>query len=259
VCAATFGRRSLGPRAAVPVAVQSWHVLRAWGRWHHAGHDFDVGAGGRGALRYLRNIPTPHRPGIVEVVDLVDRRRVFYGWIMRVDLPGKPGTEIPIGRPVVVPLSVDRQFGQVSVEWPLVRTESTAQDALRQLQVDHAEPVLRELGFRGSKGRFELPSATHFATIGFTSSPSSTSAVAFFDVVAQVISREEWTREATRFGGGKRPDLRVLYTFGTSWALGGGMGWMAFGGATVEPLATEVVRAIRDAVPEMQRLVEGAT
>jgi hypothetical protein len=133
-----------------------------------------------------------------------------------------------------------------------VKVDTSAQQSMRVLQSEHVAPVMRELGLRGSVNSFRLPSSTHFATIGFKRSRSSNAAVVFFSVVAQVISREEWRREADRYGLGARPDGHATYGIGSQWVLGPGE-WAAYGGLPVEPLAATVIAAVRDAVAALRR------
>jgi hypothetical protein len=73
-------------------------------------------------------------------------------------------------------------------------------------------PALRDAGLRGSNGRFELPSETYWAQLGFQKSAYSDGHELRFTVNLSVIRREEWDAQAaTKSYLGKRPTPSTLY------------------------------------------------
>ena len=77
-------------------------------------------------------------------------------------------------------------------------------------------PFLRERGFRGSAGRFELPSERYWAQLGFQKSAYSDRLELRFTINLSVIARDEWAqrREASPHLG-TRPTPTTIYG---SWA-----------------------------------------
>ena len=57
-------------------------------------------------------------------------------------------------------------------------------------------PALRAVGFKGSGGRFELPSERYWTQLGFQKSAFSDSAALKFTVNLSVIGREVWAEQA---------------------------------------------------------------
>jgi hypothetical protein len=189
------------------------------------------------AFSYLSGMPSSFEPVIVEAVDFGSRWRVFYGWRVRGTAGG--------ASPVVVPLTIDKASGRIGPEWPIDRSTPSAQDAAAAVQ-GLVAPFLRESGLRGTRNVFTLPSKTHFARIGFKRSGIGSSAVVILSVIAEVIGRDAWSREAARFGWGKSPTLGVTYGVGEAGSIGE---WLVFGGKPIEPLAEAILAAIRKTLP----------
>ena len=59
-------------------------------------------------------------------------------------------------------------------------------------------PALRAEGMRGSGGRFELPSATYWAQLGFQKSQYSDGQEVRFTVNLSVIDRAEWDTQVAK-------------------------------------------------------------
>ena len=137
-------------------------------------------------------------------------------------------------------------------------------------------PRLRELGFKGSGQRFELPSEDFWALIGFQKSQWGSKEEVSFTVNITVASRRRWDEaRQTRPYLGERPAPNSLYTApklamqdyiwqsrigfllpaGTDW-------WWELDPATdTRQLADDVVSAIRDyALPAMrERLLKSGS
>jgi Domain of unknown function (DUF4304) len=80
-----------------------------------------------------------------------------------------------------------------------VRSEADSlppQQVYAELMKTAFAPALREAGLRGSSGRFELPSDTYWAQLGFQKSAYSDGAEVRFTVNLSVIHRDEWTAHA---------------------------------------------------------------
>ncbi|WP_091074744.1 DUF4304 domain-containing protein [Microlunatus sagamiharensis] len=110
-------------------------------------------------------------------------------------------------------------------------------------------PFLRERGFRGSSGRFELPSDTHWAQLGFQKSAYSDRAELRFTINLSVISRNEWAQQLQANPHlGARPTPTISYG---SWAdqtrIGmlipppGDKWWRIIGGSNVTPVRDDVL------------------
>lgn len=93
--------------------------------------------------------------------------------------------------------------------------QPSAQDLYTSLMKTAFGPALRQAGFRGSSGRFELPSATHWVQVGFQKSFHSDASSVHFTVNLSVIPRDAWSAyRAARPGFGSRPSPNTRY--GTS-------------------------------------------
>jgi hypothetical protein len=69
------------------------------------------------------------------------------------------------------------------------------QDVYAELMKKSFGPALREVGLRGSGGRFELPSDVYWAQLGFQKSAYSDGQEIRFTVNLSVILRDEWTQQ----------------------------------------------------------------
>jgi hypothetical protein len=112
---------------------------------------------------------------------------------------------------------------------------------------------MRNLGLKGSSGKYELPSDTHFALIGFPRSYYSTSAVVTFTVDLKVVNREVWEvakKEEPWLPA--RPSASVLHP-PHEWSerLGHLMPaaadlWWTMGTEPPAELTNEIISAVRD-------------
>ena len=130
----------------------------------------------------------------------------------------------------------------------------TAQEAFTRMIKAEVAPALRRLGFKGSGQRYELPSKTHWAVVGFQRSTSSDAKHVKFTINATVVSREEWERASNEQPWlGKRPSANARSSVGWEARIGGVMPntggdhwWSVTPGSVTEPVAGEVVGAVRD-------------
>ena len=81
---------------------------------------------------------------------------------------------------------------------PLSESDSapSPQEVYAELMKAVFGPALREVGLRGSNGRFELPSAIYWAQLGFQKSAFSSGDEVQFTVNLTVIGRDEWAKQA---------------------------------------------------------------
>ena len=68
----------------------------------------------------------------------------------------------------------------------------SAQDEFRGVLRDLVSPALRSAGLKGSGGRYQMPSQSCFALVGFQRSHWSTGSAVQFTVNLMVVSREVW-------------------------------------------------------------------
>ena len=82
-----------------------------------------------------------------------------------------------------------------------------------KLMVDTTvSPRLRELGFKGSGGRYELASASHWALLGFQKSAYSDREAIRFTVNLTAVARDVWARGVEEHPyWGKRPSAGTHY------------------------------------------------
>jgi hypothetical protein len=136
-----------------------------------------------------------------------------------------------------------------------------AQESFKTMLRERVAPALRELGFRGSGQRFVLPSATHWAILGFQRSSESDASRVSFTVNLTVVERAAWeTRRVEHPWIGRHPSANVSYTAGpgreipTYWhaRIGELMParddhwWKLDSETEVAAAATEVISVIRD-------------
>jgi hypothetical protein len=119
-------------------------------------------------------------------------------------------------------------------------------------------PALRGMGFKGSSGRFELPSERYWTQLGFQKSAFSDSASTKFTVNLSVIAREVWAEHsAARPHLGSKPKPSTFYG---SWAQQVRIGrltpsdedlwWWLHQGDDPDPVGEQVVSTLLDvAVP----------
>jgi hypothetical protein len=98
----------------------------------------------------------------------------------------------------------------------VTETSPTTQQMYDDLMRGTFAPALRGVGFKGSGGRFELPSERHWTQLGFQKSAFSDSAALKFTVNLSVIGREVWAEQAAAKPHlGKKPKPSTFYG---SWA-----------------------------------------
>jgi hypothetical protein len=123
------------------------------------------------------------------------------------------------------------------------------QEVYGQLMKEVFGPALRDVGLRGSNGRFELPSATHWALLGFQKSTYNSDDEVRFTVNLSAIRRDEWDAQAaSKPHLGKRPAPSIHYgTWANQVRIGsltpdGEDKWWRLGrGNDVDPVAADAV------------------
>lgn len=114
-------------------------------------------------------------------------------------------------------------------------------------------PALRHEGLRGSNGRFELPSDTHWVQLGFQKSSYSDRHELRFTINLLVIRRDEWANQiATRPYLSQRPTPTNHYgpwatdqiRIGTLTAEGEDKWWRIVRGQDVAPVVDDVLADI---------------
>ncbi|PUA78997.1 DUF4304 domain-containing protein [Nocardioides currus] len=99
---------------------------------------------------------------------------------------------------------------------PGSEADPTPRQVYDRLMRESFAPALRSAGLKGSGGRFELPSETHWSLLGFQKSSHSDSNRLEFTVNLSVISRQVWEEQApTRAHRGTKPAPSTFYG---SWA-----------------------------------------
>jgi hypothetical protein len=89
---------------------------------------------------------------------------------------------------------------------------SSAQDLFKLMLRDEVAPALRASGLKGSGQRFELPSESHWALLGFQKSAWSDRQRLTFTVNLTVVARSVWTN-------GRRRWSQLPEQPGPNWAL----------------------------------------
>jgi hypothetical protein len=123
------------------------------------------------------------------------------------------------------------------------------QDVYADLMKTTFAPALRAAGFRGSNGRFELPSDVYWAQLGFQKSVHNGADEVRFTVNLSVIDRTEWeSRRADEPSFGDRPRPTVHYgpwadqvRIGQLTPDGRDKWWRIVRGADVEPVRADAL------------------
>jgi len=123
------------------------------------------------------------------------------------------------------------------------------QDAYAGLMKTTFAPALRAAGLRGSSGRFELPSGTYWAQLGFQKSSYSGADEVRFTVNLSVISRTGWDMQrAVKPYLGRQPTPAVHYgpwadqaRIGQLTPAGADKWWRIVRGADVEPVRADAL------------------
>lgn len=133
----------------------------------------------------------------------------------------------------------------------------SAQETFGRMMKDEIAPTLRQLGFKGSGQRFELPSGDTWAVLGFQKSQRSDSDEVRFTINIAVVARDAWTAERESFFP-ERPGANTRYGIGWETRIGdlipGNLDrwWTVQGGRATARIAGEVVSAIEQyALPAM--------
>ena len=142
----------------------------------------------------------------------------------------------------------------------------TAQETYEAMMEAYVRPRLRQLGFRGSRQNYSLPSASHFAMLGFQKSAFSTAERVRFTVNVLLVSQSEWAERRRH-----DPSFFPVRPTATTWHAvgnGGRIGyltpeqedtwWELGAGDDPEPVATEVLCRIEDHVLPLMRSHMGA-
>jgi hypothetical protein len=141
---------------------------------------------------------------------------------------------------------------------PASPDDPTPQVVYDSLMKETFAPALRQIGLKGSGGRFDLPADQHWVLLGFQKSAYSDSNEVQFTVNLAVIDRAVWLEQvAARPHLGKRPSPGTLYgawadqtRIGALIPPGDDLWWRLIRGQDSEPIAASVVSALRDtAVP----------
>jgi hypothetical protein len=95
---------------------------------------------------------------------------------------------------------------------PPFEGSATAQQQYKLMVDTTISPRLRELGFKGSGGRYELASASHWVLLGFQKSAYSDRQAIRFTVNLTAVARDVWAREVEEHPYyGKRPSTGAYY------------------------------------------------
>lgn len=121
-------------------------------------------------------------------------------------------------------------------------------------------PALRRLGFKGSGQRYELPSDTHWAIVGFQKFSWSDQDKVEFTLNLTVTGRDEWMRARERRRHlSERPQANAGAFVGWEERIGAlmpddaGETWIVTGDLPTEPVAGQVVAAVeRFVLPAMR-------
>ncbi|MBB3676654.1 DUF4304 domain-containing protein [Modestobacter versicolor] len=141
----------------------------------------------------------------------------------------------------------------------------TAQDAYRELLTGHVGPGLRAEGLTGSGSVWTLPSDTHWVTVGFHASQTSTADRVTFTADLRVLSKALWAAEDVPAGRcPARPAATADYGLGWFERVGallpgssGDHWWSVTPDDEPAPLAADVLAALRDhALPAARRVLE---
>lgn len=81
---------------------------------------------------------------------------------------------------------------------PATAVEVTAQVMYQRLVKDSLSPALRDLGFKGSGGRYSLPSSRCWAQLGLQKSAYSDAKEVQFTANLQVVNSADWAEARTR-------------------------------------------------------------
>lgn len=127
--------------------------------------------------------------------------------------------------------------------------QPSPQDVYADMMKTTFAPALRGAGLRGSNGRFELPSDTYWAQLGFQKSSYSGADEVRFTVNLSVISRTEWeTQKAAKPRLGKQPTPTTHYgpwadqaRIGQLTPAGADKWWRIIRGADVDPVQADAL------------------
>lgn len=145
---------------------------------------------------------------------------------------------------------------------------ATAQDRFSSMVRDLVSPELRRMGFKGSGGRYELPSTTHWIVVGFQASQFSSADSMRFTVNCQVVRRDTWEefRKERPYIGPKPKPNTVAGNFvwwtriGSLMPPGEDQWWTLTAHDDIKAIAEDVLAAITQFVlPAIEREVSSTT
>lgn len=130
----------------------------------------------------------------------------------------------------------------------------TAQSIYIELMKTRFAPWLRGSGLRGSDGRFELPSESHWAQLGFQKSAYSDRTEIRFTINLLAISRAEWeSQRAAKPYLGTKPKPGTLYgdwaqqtRIGALIPTGEDKWWHLYPGQDLDEVTTDVIGNLGD-------------
>lgn len=132
------------------------------------------------------------------------------------------------------------------------------QEVYADLMKNVFAPALRQSGLKGSGGRFELPSETHWALLGFQKSAYSDAVEVQFTVNLSAIGRDVWAVQAASSPHlGAKPSPTTFYgkwadqvRIGSLTPTGEDLWWSLRRGEDTRAVSDTVVSALLDlAVP----------
>ena len=143
----------------------------------------------------------------------------------------------------------------------------SAQDEFRWFLRDLVSPALRSAGLKGSGGRYQMPSQSCFALVGFQESHWSTGSAVQFTVNLMVVSREVW--KLARAGMAWLPETPAPNTrypvaqwsarIGSLMPGGQDHWWWLRPAQPLEPLAAEVIGTLTGyGLPALHRAIQEA-
>jgi hypothetical protein len=132
----------------------------------------------------------------------------------------------------------------------------TAQDAYKGMIRDYLSPCLRQLGFKGSGGSYELPSDSHWILLGVQASQFSSAESVNFTINCKVVRRNRYdaARRQHLYLGPKPKPNTSAGSYGWSSRIGkllpGGEDhwWVLRPTDSIDDLVEDVTIAVRDYV-----------
>lgn len=165
----------------------------------------DARSAARSVLRYVDGPRRSHDVVLIDVLDIGDAWRVYFG---RTRAGVGPVADLAVSPTL---LQLDKATARVRLEEPLTDLAApSAQDSLKAMLRDEVGPRLRELGFTGSGRVFRLPSVSYYATWGLQGSMYSNAAVARLYLNVSVVPKTVWDAAVAAHGGPRRPGATAV-------------------------------------------------